>query len=383
MNPTFKANNIYSVIGLGWGDEGKGITVDYLCSQNPGSIVYRHSGGHQVGHTVKLGDKIHEFRHFGSGTFRHIPTFWDEQCTVSPLQFEIEFKKMQNEFNITPQLYCSKHSPVTTLYDIAYNRAKEKQFRHGSTGVGFAATLQRHALIPLFVMDLAYAFVLKQKLSNINSYYLKKVSDEGIIDFYVEELGELNKANYVTSVFEQSCQFFIDNIKFHESLGTSFHTTIICEGNQGILLDKYHGFFPNVTYGFTTNRTVKFNDLHTFYVTRSYATRHGAGPLTNENLDKPILKNNEFESNHNNPWQEEFRTAILDYNMIKYAIESDESYNKNIRSSLVITCMDQIDKPQITRDGILQDLSPSMFKLLVDTIYINTSPESKTFKIWV
>lgn len=382
MNPTFKANNIYSVIGIGWGDEGKGITVDYLCSQNPGSIVYRHSGGHQVGHTVKLGDKIHEFRHFGSGTFRHIPTLWDEQCTVSPLQFEIEFKKMQNEFGITPQFYCSKHSPVTTLYDIAYNRAKEKQFRCGSTGVGFAATLQRHTLIPLFVMDLGYSFILKQKLSNINSYYLKKVSDEGIIDLYVEELGELNKANYVTSVFEQSCQFFVDNIKFHESLVTDHYETIICEGNQGVLLDKYHGFFPNVTYGFTTNRTVKFNDLHTFYVTRSYATRHGAGPLTNENLDKPILKNNEFESNHDNPWQEEFRTAILDYNMIEYAIKCDQSYNKNASSSLVITCMDQIDNPLITKDGILRDLSPSIFKHLVGKIYVNSSPESKTFKEW-
>lgn len=376
-----KIENVFSVIGLGWGDEGKGITVDYLCSQNPNAIVYRHSGGHQVGHTVKIGDNIHEFRHFGSGTFRDIPTLWDRHCTVSPLQFEIEFKEMQNKFGITPQLYCSEHSPVTTLYDIAYNRAKERQFKCGSTGVGFAATLQRHSLIPLFVMDLQYSFVVKQKLRNISVYYFDKVSKDGIGDLYLEELGELGKANYSTNVFEQSCEFFNDNMKLDNLLITDHYDTIICEGNQGVLLDKYHGFYPNVTYGFTTNRKVRFNDLKTYYVTRCYGTRHGAGPLTNENLDAPILKNTEFEVNHDNTWQEKFRTAILDYDMIEYAIKCDQSYNKNIMSNLVITCMDQIDNPQITKDGKIQDLTPSMFEHLVHWIYTNDSPESKTFKL--
>lgn len=373
---------VFSVIGVAYGDEGKGITVDRLASLHPGSIVCRHSGGPQVGHNVKLGDMFHEFRHFGSGTLRNIPTLWSKSCTISPLQFEIEFKQLQNKFNITPQFYYSTLSPVTTLYDIAYNRAKEKQYKCGSTGVGFAATLKRHDLVPLFALDIRYPWVLDLKLNNISSYYMEKTGDENMFELYCDELGELNKAGYSRDVFEESCQFFIDNAKLNDQLKINTYDTIICEGNQGILLDKYHGFYPNVTYGFTTNRTVKYEALNTFYVTRCYGTRHGFGPLTNESLEIPILKNNEFEANHQNPYQDNFRIAILDYDMIEYAIKCDESYGKNRRTNLVVTCMDQIDNPKITKNGIIQDLDLGIFDPLVNNIYTNTSPESKTFKLW-
>lgn len=371
----------YSVIGIGFGDEGKGTVVDYLASENPGAVVFRHSGGHQVGHTVKIDDKLHEFRQFGSGTLRGIPTVWNRACTISPLQFEIEFNILKNNFGIIPEFYCSEHCPITTLYDIAYNRAKEKQYKCGSTGVGFAATLKRHEIVPLFAMDLQYPFVLKEKLRNINSYYFGKVNNENLMDFYTEELGELNNSDYTLNVFIQSCEFFINNAIFDTEFNPNKYDVLIYEGNQGVLLDKYHGFYPNVTYSYTTNRNVKCNTLDTFYISRCYGTRHGCGILANENLDSPILINDEFEQNHKNPWQDDFRTAILDYDMIKYAIKCDQSYQKNITSNLVVTCMDQIENPQITKSGILRDLNVNMFRHLVDSIYVNNSPESKTIKL--
>lgn len=382
MNKQFLIKNAYSVIGLGYGDEGKGTVVDYLASKNPGAIVCRHSGGHQVGHTVMVGDKLHEFRHFGSGTFRDIPTLWERRCTISPLQFEIEYRQLEREFGIKPEFYCSEHCPITTLYDIAYNRAKEKQYKCGSTGVGFAATLRRTEIVPLFAMDLEYPIVLKEKMNNISVYYLQKVSTEGILDLYSDELGELYKCDYTLDLFMQSCEFFINNSKFDNELNTYMYDTIIYEGNQGVLLDKYHGFYPNVTYGYTTNRKAKYDKLNTFYVSRCYGTRHGFGVLANENLDAPILKNTEFEQNHKNPWQDDFRTAILDFDMVKYAIKCDQSYYKNITSNLVITCMDQIDSPQITINGEVKNLKIEMFEPLVDNIYTNNSPDSKTITRW-
>jgi adenylosuccinate synthase len=376
-----KFKNAFSVIGLGFGDEGKGTAVDYLSYKNPNSIVYRHSGGHQVGHTVKIGDVLHEFRHFGSGTFRGVPTLWGKDCTISPLQFEIEYNELRN-FNISPILFYNEHCPITTLYDIAYNRAKEKQYKCGSTGVGFAATIKRHEFVPLFAMDLNYSFVLKEKMRNIKSYYFQKVENEGISEFYSNELGELCNANYTYDVFIESCNFFIEHAINDRYVNYSMINTIIYEGNQGILLDKYHGFYPNVTYGFTTNRNVECDYLNTFYVTRCYATRHGRGVLANENLGEPVLKNTEFEQNHKNPWQDDFRTSILDYDMIKYALECDNSYNKNKQSNLLITCMDQIDEPKVIIGGKQEDLKPSTFEDLVDRIYINDSPESSTIKLW-
>lgn len=380
-----KTRNLFSVIGIGFGDEGKGTVVDYIASKNEHSVVYRHSGGHQVGHTVKIGDKLHEFRHFGSGTLRGVPTIWGENCTVSPLQFEIEFKKLKNNFGLKPLLYCHKHSPVTTIYDIAYNRAKEKYRKHGSVGVGFAATLVRHELLPLFVMDLEYKGVLENKLNNISSYYFKKTDEEGFHGYYYNELGMLNSSGYDTTCFLQSAEFLIDNVKLYDdksSLKAIDYDTVIFEGNQGILLDKHHGFFPNVTYGYTTNKTIPYDNLKTFYVSRVYATRHGHGAMLNENIELPSLINTEFEQNHLNPYQDDFRIAMLDYDMVKYAIECDKSYGKNFTSYLVFTCMDQYVNPKMTKNGEVVDFNPTHFNGIVDRIFTNTSPESKTIKEW-
>ncbi len=59
-----------AVIGLGFGDEGKGITTDYLCSRANNPLVIRFSGGQQAGHTVVNKFGKHTFSNFGSGTLR-------------------------------------------------------------------------------------------------------------------------------------------------------------------------------------------------------------------------------------------------------------------------------------------------------------------------
>lgn len=377
-----KIKKAFSVIGVGYGDEGKGLAVDYIASQNPNSIVFRHSGGHQVGHTVKIGDKLHEFRHFGSATFRNIATIWDKRCTVSPIPFEMEYKKLTTILGVTPRLYCDDFCPVTTLYDVAYNRAKEKQYKTGSVGVGFGSTLKRQEFVPLYVMDLRYKFVLNEKLRNISSFYFTKVDNEGITDLYMEELGELGNIGYTLDCFIESAKFFIDHIYNAADFKNEYFDTIIFEGNQGILLDKYHGFYPNVTYGYTTNRKVKYDALNTFYVSRCYATRHGHGTLKNENLEIPSLINTECEQNHLNPYQDDFRIAMLDHSLVDYAIKCDQAYGKNATSNLLFTCLDQYINPKMTFEDKVVDFDLSKFSSLVDNIYVNDSPESKTVKLW-
>jgi adenylosuccinate synthase len=75
--------NAKIVVGLGFGDEGKGITTDWLCSQNQKSIVIRFSGGQQAGHTVMIGDdKKHIHSNYGSGTLRGVPSYFSEHCSI-------------------------------------------------------------------------------------------------------------------------------------------------------------------------------------------------------------------------------------------------------------------------------------------------------------
>ena len=77
-----------SVIGSQYGDEGKGRTVDFVCSNLAGkTLVVRYNGGAQAGHTVVLNNKRHIFSQFGSGTLRGCDTYFAEECLFDPLAF--------------------------------------------------------------------------------------------------------------------------------------------------------------------------------------------------------------------------------------------------------------------------------------------------------
>ena len=156
------------VLGLGFGDEGKGLMTDYLCSQSPfpeSTLVVRFSGGHQAGHTVCTKEgKRHVFSQLGSGSFQGASTFYSQYCTFSPIDFVNEyFKFIRN--GITPKFYVDGNAPMTTHYDVFYNRALEKINQHGSCGVGFAATVERHlSPIKIFARDIMFPKILEQKL---------------------------------------------------------------------------------------------------------------------------------------------------------------------------------------------------------------------------
>ena len=150
-----------------------------------------------------------------------------------------------------------------------------------------------------------------------------------------------------------------------------FFLHYIFEGAQGILLDMDFGFFPHVTRSNTTSKNaleliqkyldsaLKRNNLTIYYISRCYQTRHGAGPMSNEKL--PILlQNNKNETNKLNDYQKEFRTAVLDLDLLIYAIKCDLNFTSGIKKKIFLTCLDQIitDKIPVTYKGILRWLSP-------------------------
>ena len=132
-----------AVIGLGFGDEGKGVVTDFLCSRDPGSTqVVRFSGGHQCGHKVIKDDVEHVFASFGSGTLRGCPTFWSRHCTFDPVGFWKEYALLQ-EKGVVPRIHIHPECPVTTIYDVYANR-HAVEVEHGTTGTGFFQTKKRH-----------------------------------------------------------------------------------------------------------------------------------------------------------------------------------------------------------------------------------------------
>lgn len=342
------------ILGLGFGDEGKGITTDYLCRQSETPLVVRFSGGHQAGHTVvnEMGTR-HVFSSFGAGSLRGVPTYWSRFCTLSPVHYLNEWIAL-NEQGHSPTLYVDALSPITTPYDVFHNRSTEKENQHGSCGLGFGATIARQATpYKLHAQDLFYPQVFEQKLKAIASYYQQSTKNFIHNPKFQQQL----------AAFKQAVENIKDTLQIvHENafFKSATYSNLIFEGSQGILLDMDFGFFPNVTRCSTTakNALTLMNANHLpvpeiYYITRAYQTRHGNGFLSNENFPLHYTANPN-ETNQYNPWQGHQRCSILDLDMINYALSCDRNYSAQAKKHLVVTCLDQLSGDiQASRDGII------------------------------
>ena len=337
------------VIGLNFGDEGKGARVNYLCSNRQKPLVVRFSGGHHVGHTVELKDgRRHVFHSFGSGTLKSAPTFWSKYCTIYPITFMKEYTDIKNSFDILPVSYFDPNVAVTTIWDVMYNQALEKSrdIRHGSVGLGFGATIERQ-LTPytLYFKDLYYPSVMEYKLNNIKQYYKNKVTEK-VLPFFDFETNE--------DEFKQSVKNMLSSNVFVKPEKEIFSEKydFIFEGSQGILLDQDCGFFPNVTRSNTVSKNaieiIKRNcsddtEININYISRIYMTRHGNGIFPTEGKTDHI-KLKEDKTNFTNAWQGNLRKGCLDLELLKYSVNSNRIMNNNIKTeeTIVFSCMDHL-----------------------------------------
>jgi len=345
----------FIIAGLGYGDEGKGLTTDYLCLQQPNAIVIRYNGGHQAGHTVVTSDGLqHVFSSFGSGTLRQVPSYLSKYCVFSPAYFLEEYRRLP----IKPHLFLDKMCPVTTHYDVLYNRAIEKQrgvFKYGSCGVGFGATVDRHTVpyLKLYLHELFQPSELKKKLRRIRLFYKEKIKNETDFNFdqFEHDAEDLKFKEYIEQISQLISSKIIEIVTEKDIFCNQIWNTYIFEGAQGILLDKQFGNKPYVTKSHTTSKNAieilkrhfanKTIDKEIYYVTRAYLTRHGEGPF--EQFKSILeLKNNADETNTYNPYQGNFKTSYLDIDLLNYSLDCDLKFTTGIKKHLIVTCMDQL-----------------------------------------
>lgn len=320
------------VIGLGYGDEGKGRTVDYLCSLEPSSTVVRFSGGQQCGHTVMIDDEKHIFSNFGSGTLRGCPTYFTEHTTIYPTTYFKELKVLLDK-GYQPEVFIHPLANLTSPFDVLANRSCEKNLSHGSCGLGVGKTMHRQISSPykLYAIDLLEPTTLIDKLESIAEWYgISYAENKEYVDLFIEAV--------VTAKW---------NIKDYSYL---FRKNLIFEGSQGVLLDMDHGVFPHVTYANTTSKNaievlkiIGETRCDIYGVTRTYHTRHGAGPF--EEDDSVLKKIPAEETNKYNQYQKEFKVGPLNISKVKQAIEFDKIYSSQLNRmfTLVVTCVDQVD----------------------------------------
>lgn len=371
----------YAVIGAGFGDEGKGVFVDYLCSRSLNPIVVRFSGGQQAGHTVYLDDKKHVFSNFGSGTLRGAPTYWMDTCTFDPVGYVRELRALNDIGIMSPQLFVHANAPVTTPFEKAFNQDSDDFKHHGTCGVGVGQTFQREEdMYSLTFKELYNTTVLNIKLPLIIEYYKTK---------YGKYYSNIDLSEFIDAVYhiQKSVNIIcVDDVNF------SNYSDVIFEGSQGLLLDQNIGFFPHVTRSNTGIKNIAKWIDHCYYLTRAYQTRHGAGPMSMINVPHNIKINAE-ETNILNHWQGEFKRAILDIDLLLYGIGADMRNNKTgkISSSVVVSCLDHVENDlRLNTNGIKHHTTIEDFLSRINTellhgvginiTHTNNSPYSRTIK---
>jgi adenylosuccinate synthase len=346
-------------MGIGFGDEGKGATTDWLASRVTAptrSMVVRFSGGAQSGHTVVVDKVRHVFSQFGSGTLRGLPTYYSRFCTFDPLAFQRERAVLDSKGLGLTTYWLSAFTPVVTPMDILANREDLRSLHNGTVGSGHGATLAREeAHYSLLAGDLLYPDVWQDKLNMIWSYYTR--------DRW-SGLPGCNPARATQHLddFREACRWLTQQswVRVTDASPRHIADTLIFEGSQGLLLDEDIGFFPHVTRGHTDTRHIRNlmdgREVDSYYlVTRGYHTRHGNGPLPWEGFGIEVSEY-EGETNVTHEYQGAFRRAPLNVALLAYGLGRDPSLCsltscRSERVSLVVTCLDRMKEHVYVGNG--------------------------------
>lgn len=325
-----------AVIGANFGDEGKGLVTDYLCKTG-GGVVVRFNGGAQAGHTVVTPEGLrHVFGHFGSGTLYGVPTFLSQFFICNPIIYFRELQHLES-MGVTAQVFAHPDCLVSTFADMIINQRKEIKRgdkAHGSCGVGIHETIQRSAVSELKIT--------MSDLWNRSAALPAKMAE--ICDRYARfRTGAPIDEPHMTELFLKACAEFANAV---HPAGIGQCKDPIFEGAQGLLLDQdrteYH---PHVTHSSTGMKNVRtlcaqagITEVEPYYVSRTYLTRHGAGPLPGEN---PALFYAD-DTNIDHPFQGRIRFARLDDGLrARCAADAIGEYK------LVLTHCDQFEPNEV------------------------------------
>ena len=325
------------VIGSNYGDECKGLVAGVLGEMNPGRILtINYNGCQQRAHTYK----DHIFHCTGVNDANGGDTFYHRQFVVDPIALWLTGERVIIDPRCRIILPC----------DVMKNRNLEKSRgdkRHGSCGMGLFACVTRSKQKPLFAGELwLNPYTLYQKIKKLNKFYPYN-EDDGLYT-----LGHfMQAAEYVVRNCE--CRYFED-IAYNDN-----YDHLIFEGGQGLLLDQQNlGDFPHLTPSsvgaYNIHEDIEKLGLPTelYYVSRTYMTRHGAGPMEAECAKEDINPDIVDNTNQANPWQGALRFGRIYLPSLYKRVQADAArYNIDKKVNLVFTHMNYTDGKLDTTEG--------------------------------
>jgi adenylosuccinate synthase len=335
------------LLGLQWGDEGKGKIVDYLAPKY--DVVARFQGGPNAGHTLEFDGIKHVLHQIPSGIFRSdIKNYIGNGVVLDLVILRKEIEALF-KYNLKPidNLYISKKTqlilPTHRLLDAAYEKLKGKN-KIGSTLKGIGPAYQdKVARIGLRVGD-----ILRTDFEERFEKLSKKHEDLlNSLDFEYD-LTELKKEFYDAVAFIK--EYKLVDGEYFISSQLDQGKTVIAEGAQGSLLDIDFGNYPFVTSSNTTAAGAAIGlgiapSLigHVFGIFKAYCTRVGSGPFPTELLDdlgeKLRAEGHEYGATTGRPR----RCGWLDLPALKYAIMINGVSKLFMMKADVLSGMDKIN----------------------------------------
>jgi adenylosuccinate synthase len=312
------------LLGLQWGDEGKGKIVDVLAPKY--DVVARFQGGPNAGHTLEFDGIKHVLHQIPSGIFRKgTRNIIGNGVVLDPSVFKTEIEKLE-KFNIDTRanLFISKKAtlilPTHRLLDQAYEKAKGEN-KIGSTLKGIGPTYQdKIGRQGLRVGDILAAD-FSQRLDKLCKIHFAILEDHDI-QFDWTTL----QAQFLAGVeFLKGFQLIDSEYLINKEIQNG--SSILAEGAQGSLLDIDFGSYPfvtsssTVTAGACTGLGVAPKHIGEVYgIFKAYSTRVGSGPFPTELLDADgeLMRKtgNEFGSTTGRPR----RCGWIDLPSLKYSI---------------------------------------------------------------
>lgn len=358
------SKNAYIITGLGYGDEGKGSIVDWLTVEHQAHTVIR-TGGPQALHRVVTSDgREHVFSQFGSGTLRGAKTHLSRHMVTAPSALLREGRMLRTLCgrDVFTGVTIHRDSLLVTPAQAVTGRVRELlrgAERRGSVGVGVGEAVRDAEVLgelALYAGDLAsphlpeiLSELWQYKRSQYESYadrasgllepigtavrdQLALIADENLWQQTVTEFAEI--ARHVRIVDDE---YVAEKILAPSG-------TIICEGSQGVLLDRMYGFYPYTTKVRSVPNTARellesggyTGHVRSLGILRSYATRHGHGPFVIE--DATLTSILPDARNQNDTWQGNFRIGHFDAVVTRYAatVCGPAAFD-----GLVLTCLDR------------------------------------------
>jgi adenylosuccinate synthase len=274
------------IVGLQWGDEGKGKTTDFLAEQV--RMVVRYQGGDNAGHTVVWGDQVFKLHLVPSGVlYPHITSVIGNGVVVNPATLIAELDMLTGRGIDVSRVRVSRSAHVLMPYHVALDKGNEARLggdKVGTTGRGIGPAYGDRAWrVGLRMEDLLDREVLRARLERALADKNLVLESMGVAAFDVDTLVEQGAA------WGARLEPHLDDTTWLVQRALAAGEHVLLEGAQGTLLDLDHGSYPFVTSsnsvagGATTGGGIGPLQVdEVMGVMKAYATRVGSGPFPTE-----------------------------------------------------------------------------------------------------